>query len=170
MEKLVEKGLTKSYYNIQCLSNLLSFCKIKPVVNEIEYHLFYIQKSLKEFCDKLDIAVISHYPIPLGNAAKILIQNNPDNKEFDMFENQMIKDLAKKYNKTLGQIILNWHYCVGVIPIPWTSKMDKMNEYLKALDFKMKDEDIQELSKHFKQISLKKFCGFRRFFGINILT
>ena len=74
MEKLVEKGLTKSLgvsnYNIQCLSNLLSFCKIKPVVNEIEYHLFYIQKSLKEFCDKLDIAVISHYPMSHGNGAK----------------------------------------------------------------------------------------------------
>ena len=174
MEKLVEKGLTKSLgvcnYNIQCLSNLLSFCKIKPVVNEIEYHLFYIQKSLKEFCDKLDIAVISHYPMSHGNGAKQFIQKNPDNKEFDIFENQMIKDLAKKYNKTLGQIILNWHYCVGVIPIPGTSQKDRMEENLKALDFRMDDEDIQELSKHFKQMSLKKFCGCRRFFGINLLA
>ena len=42
MESLVEKGLAKSLgvsnYNIQCLSNLLSFCKIKPVMNEVEYH------------------------------------------------------------------------------------------------------------------------------------
>ena len=179
MEKLVEKdkqgkskvkSLGVSNYNIQCLSNLLSFCKIKPVVNEIEYHLFYIQKSLKEFCDKVDIAVISHYPIPLGNAARIFIHINPDNKEFDIFENQMIKDLAKKYNKTLGQIILNWHYCVGVIPIPGTSKINRMEENLKALDFKMKDKDIQELSNHFKQMSLKKFCGCRRFFGVNVLA
>ena len=171
MEKLVEKGLTKSLgvcnYNIQCLSNLLSFCKIKPVVNEIEYHLFYIQKSLKEFCDKVNIAVISYYPMSHGNGAKQFIKKNPDNKEFDIFENQLIKDLAKKYNKTLGQIILNWHYCVGVIPIPDTSKLDEMEENLKALDFKMKDEDIQELSKHFP---LKKFYGCRRFFGINLLA
>ena len=173
MEQLLEKGKVKSLgvsnYNIQCLSNLLSFCKIKPVVNEIEYHLFYIQKTLKEFCDKVDIAVISYYPMPRGNGAKIYIRVHPGT-EFNIFENQLIKDLAKKYNKTSGQIILNWHYCVGVIPIPGTSKIDRMSENLKALDFKMKDEDIQKLSKHFKQMSLKKFCGCRRFFGFNVLA
>ena len=68
MEKLVELELTKSLgvsnYNIQCLSNLLSFCKIRPIMNEIEYHLFYIQKNLKEFCDKENIAIIAYYPMP----------------------------------------------------------------------------------------------------------
>ena len=42
MENLVEKGYTKyigvSNYNVQSLLNLLSFCKIKPLVNEIEFH------------------------------------------------------------------------------------------------------------------------------------
>ena len=174
MEQLLEKGKVKSLgvsnYNIQCLSNLLSFCKIKPVVNEIEYHLFYIQKSLKEFCDKVNIAVISYYPMSHGNGAKQFIKKNPDNKEFDIFEQKLIKDLADKYKKTPGQIILNWHYLTGVIPIPGTSKIDRMSENLKALDFKMKDEDIQKLSKHFKQMSLKKFCGCRRFFGFNVLA
>ena len=45
MEGLVEKGLAKSIgvsnYNFQCLSNLLSFCKIKPVVNEVEFNPYY---------------------------------------------------------------------------------------------------------------------------------
>ena len=160
MEKLVEKGLTKylgvSNYNIQCLSNLLSFCKTRPIVNEIEYHLFYVQKTLKEFCDKVNITVISYYPIPMGNGAKTYIRVHPGT-EFNILDNQLIKDLAKKYDKTLGQIILNWHYCVGVISIPGTSKIDRMKENLEALDFKMKDEDIQKLSKNFKQMSLKNF-------------
>ena len=172
MEELVKIGKAKSLgvsnFNIQCLSNLLSICTIKPVVNEVEYHLFYIQKTLKEFCDKVDIAIISYYPIPRGNGARIFIKKG--HPEFDIFEYQIIKDLAKEYKKTPGQIILNWHYCVGVIPIPGTSKTDRMSENLKALDFKMKDEDIQKLSKYFKQMSLKKFCGCQRFFGINVLA
>ena len=172
MEKLVEKGLTKSLgvcnYNIQCLSNLLSFCKIKPVVNEIEYHLFYIQKSLKDFCEKVNIAVIAYYPIPRGNGAKFYIKDHP---EFDILKDEMINDLAKKYNKTPGQIILNWHYCIGTIPIPSTSEENRMDENLKSLDFKMKDEDIEKLSKHFMQQQLlKKFIGCKRFFGVNILA
>ena len=47
MEKLVEKSLAKSIgvsnYNVQCLCNLLSFCKIKPAVNEVEFHPYFSQ-------------------------------------------------------------------------------------------------------------------------------
>ena len=171
MEKLVELGLAKSLgvsnYNIQCLSNLLSFCTIKPVMNEIEYHLFYIQKDLKEFCEKENIAVIAYYPLPRGNGARMAIINNP---EFDILNNDLIKKLVKKYKKTAGQIILNWHYCQGTIPIPSTSKTWRMKENLESLDFKLDDEDVKKLSKHFKQISLKRFCGCRRFFGVNVLA
>ena len=171
MEHLVDIGLAKSLgvsnYNVQCLCNLLSFCKIKPVVNEVEYHLFYIQKKLKEFCEKQNIAVIAYYPMPHGNGARMFIKNNP---EFDIFKDELIKKLSKKYKKTPGQIILNWHYCQGTIPIPSTSKLDRMKENLQAIDSILEEEDIQKLSSHFKQISLKKFCGCRRFFGINVLA
>ena len=53
MESLVEKGYTKyigvSNYTVQSLLNLLSFCKIKPLVNEIEFHPYLNQKKLSYF-------------------------------------------------------------------------------------------------------------------------
>ena len=105
MEKLVELGLTKSLgvsnYNIQCLCNLLSFCKIKPVVNEIEYHLLYIQNDLKEFCKKQDIYTIANYPIPHGNSARELIIQNND--EYDVLVDSLILELAKNIKKHLGK-------------------------------------------------------------------
>ena len=171
MEKLVENNLARSLgvsnYNVQCLSNLLSFCDIKPVLNEVEYHLFYIQNHLKDFCDKENIAVIAYYPMPLGNGARKAIMANP---ELDVLKDQLIIKLSEKYNKTKGQIILNWHYCQGTIPIPRTSRTDRMKENLESLNFKLDDEDVEKLSKHFKQISLKKFCGCERFFGVNVLA
>ena len=170
MEHLVDIGLAKSLgvsnYNVQCLCNLLSFCRIKPIVNEVEYHLYFIQKKLKEFCEKQNIAVIAYYPMPHGNGARMFIKNNP---EFDIFKNELIIELSKKYKKTPGQIILNWHLCQGTIPIPSTSKLDRMEENLKALEFKLEEKDIQKLSSHFKQMSLKLSSG-RRFFGINVLA
>ena len=49
MESLVEKGYTKyigvSNYNVQSLLNLLSFCKIKPLVNDVEFHPYLNQKK-----------------------------------------------------------------------------------------------------------------------------
>ena len=143
MEELVKKGLARalgvSNYNIQCLSNLLSICEIKPVMNEVEYHLFYIQNHLKDFCEKENIAVIAYYPMPRGNGAKQAIMENP---EFDIFKDKLIIELSEKYNKTKGQIILNWHYCQGTIPIPSTSQTNRMKENLESLNFKMDDKDV----------------------------
>ena len=171
MEKLVDDGKARalgvSNYNVQCLSNLLSFCRIKPVMNEVEYHLFYIQNHLKDFCEKENIAVIAYYPMPLGNGARKAIMMNP---ELNVLKDELITFLSEKYKKTKGQIILNWHYCQGTIPIPRTSRIDRMKENLESLNFKMDDEDVEKLSKHFKQISLKKFCGCKRFFGVNVLA
>ena len=54
MENLVTKGYTKyigvSNFNVQSLLNLLSFCVIPPLVNEIEFHPYLYQKKLAEFC------------------------------------------------------------------------------------------------------------------------
>jgi len=55
-----------SNYNVQNLLNLLSICKIKPVVNEVEFHPYFYQKELKDFCDKEGIKIISYNPLVKG--------------------------------------------------------------------------------------------------------
>ena len=164
MEKLVDKGLAKSIgvsnYNVQALCNLLSFCKIKPVANEIEFHPYFCQKKLKEFCDKENIAIISYYPLAHGNGAKEYIRTH--NGEMDIFKEPLVIELAKKYSKIYnmkineGMIILNWHIQLGNIPIPSTSSFSRMRGNLKALEFKLEKEDINKLCS-FEKKYMKKF-------------
>ena len=169
MEKLVEKGLAKSIglsnYDIQTISNLLSFCTIKPVILEVEFNLFFIQNNIKDFCKKANIALISYYPMPFGNSVMKCLDIHP---EFMVFDHHLIQLFSKKYNATPGQIILNWHLKNGVIPIPGTSKIDRMKENLKALEINMADEDVEKLSQYFREIAINRFCGCKRFFGINL--
>ena len=170
MEKLVEKGLTKSIgvsnYNIQGLNNLLSFCTIKPVVNEVEYHLFYHSQALKEFCDKENIAVIAYCPLGHGIVGRMYIAEHYG--EFDNFGEKIIKDLAKKYNKNEGQIILNWEYHQGIITIPATDKTYRFKSNSEALTLKMDDEDYEMITKYYAPLR-KKFCVGNKYFGVNIL-
>ena len=74
MEALVDKGLTRaigiSNYNVQSILNLLSFCRIRPVANEVEFHPYYYQENLKKFCNLENIAIIAHYPLAHGNCAR----------------------------------------------------------------------------------------------------
>ena len=169
MEELVDKGLTKSIgcsnYNVQSLLNLLSFCRIKPVVNQVEYHPYYYQKDLKDFCDKEDIALMAYYPLAKGNGAKTYIKEHDG--EMDIFKEKHVKAFAKKYDKTPGQILLNWHLHQGIIAIPSTSKCDRMKENLESQYFEMSEEDVQKLYRYGKKM---KFCGCVRFFGYNIMA
>ena len=169
MESLVEEGLTRgigcSNYNVQSLLNLLSFCRIRPLVNEVELHPYYYQENLKKFCDKENIALIAYYPLAHGNGARVFISEH--NGQMNSFEEKNVVSLAEKYNKTPGQIILNWEVAQGIITIPGTSRLDRSIENLGALDFKMSDEDIKMMNACGKKM---KFCDCKRFFGMNIMA
>ena len=59
---------------------------------------------------------------------------------------------------------------MGTIPIQSTSKDYRMDEYLKSFDFGFEKEDIKKLYTHFKKMPFKKFCGCKRYFGVNVLA
>ena len=172
MEKLVEQGLTKSIgvsnYNVQNLLIILSICKIKPVVNEVEFHPYLYQKDLKEFCDKEGIKIVSYYPLIKGVNFKTRYGTKMIEKGMDLLNEEVVKNLAKKYGKTVGQILLNWHIHLGVIPIPGTSNTERMKENLGAADFKMDEKDIEALcSFNEKQ---HRFCDGFGIYGIDIFA
>jgi diketogulonate reductase-like aldo/keto reductase len=172
MEKLVDLGLTKSIgvsnYNVQGLLIVLSECRIKPAFNEVEFHPYLYQKDLKEFCDKENIVILSYNPMVKGQycqrSEKVIKEKN-----LDLFNENILQELAKKYDKTLGQIILNWHIHVGVVPIPGTFSPNRMKENLGATEFDMEEEDIQKINNSFKDKQYR-FCDSYPVYGIDIFA
>ena len=145
MEKFVEKGLTKyigvSNYNVQSLLNLLSFCKIKPLVNEIEFHPYLYQKKLVEFCRRENIMLFGYNPLVKGCYSA----ESADKSHRNLLGEKVIIELSKKYNKTVGQIVLNWSVAREVIPIPMTSNPHRMVENLGSTDFVIEKEDLEKI-------------------------
>jgi diketogulonate reductase-like aldo/keto reductase len=90
-------------------------------------------------------------------------------KNLDLFNENILKELAKKYDKTLGQIILNWHIHVGVVPIPGTFSPNRMKENLGATEFDMEEEDIQKINNSFKDKQYR-FCDSYPVYGIDIFA
>ena len=171
MEKLVEDNLAKSIgvsnYNVQNLLIVLSICKIKPVVNEVEFHPYLYQKDLKEFCDLENIKIIAYYPLIKGVNYQSRFPKIMNEKKLDLLNEEIIKNLAEKYGKTVGQIILNWHVNLGVIPIPGSANTERMKENLAAIDFKMDDKDYELISSLDKQF---RFCDGIGIYGIDIFA
>lgn len=135
LEKLYKDGRVKAIgvcnFNIDHLERILDECEVKPTVNQVEYHPYLQQKELKAFCEKHDIQLEAYSPLMNGTY---------------VLENEVIKELAEKYDRTPGQIILRWHVQTEVVVIPKTSTPKRMDENLNVFDFELSEEDMKKIA------------------------
>lgn len=147
MEDLVKKGLTKSIgvsnYNIQSLMNLLSFCEIKPVLNEVEFHPYFHQKELLNFCKNNEIQLLAYNSLCKGLYTK---GAHHTEVKLNLLEENIIIELSKKYNKSTGQIALNWAITQNVAVIPSSQKSSRVKENIESVNFRLSKEDFDKIS------------------------
>ena len=163
METLVELNLTKSIgvcnYNVENLLNILSICKIKPVVNGVEFHPYLYQKDLKEFCDIHKIVLFAYNPLAKGEYLK---------EDITIFNEDILNNLKDKYSeRSKAQLLLNWHMCLGLVPIPEAS-LEEIKEYLYAEKFQLNKNDISLLCSFENNHKHYRFNDGSKIFGINI--
>ena len=174
VEKLVEDGLTKnigvSNYNVQNLLIVLSIAKIKLFVNEVEFHPYLYQKDLLEFCKLENIKILAYNPLVKGSYCKERHGKEMEERNLDLFNEAAIQYLAERYQKTPGQIILNWEIHRGVIPIPGTSNPQRMNENLESAEFDMEESEYDNLDHFAEQGKELRFCDSNKIYGIDIFA
>jgi diketogulonate reductase-like aldo/keto reductase len=97
--------------------------------NQIEYHPFFNQNDVLEFCKKQNIAVTGYSPIAQGA----------------VFRNETIKKIASDHNKTPAQVSLKWLIQKDIIVIPKGSSKDHISENLNIFDFKLTDDEMVKI-------------------------
>ena len=159
------KSIGVSNYNVENLFNILSICKIKPCVNEVEFHPYLYQKGLKDFCDKENIKLFSYNPLVKGSYFE---KDDIYNKRYNLFKESIVVNLSNKYpNVTKAQIILNWHMSLGVIPITGTLNPERMKENLKAQNFRINKNTYELIGNEENQ---HRFYNGSHIFGVNIFA
>lgn len=130
MEELYEegkiKGLGLSNFLPHHIDNILQYSKIKPVVNQLEIHPGYTQETAVKYCMENDIYVQAWSP--LGRSS--------------MLENNILKEIADKYNKSVAQICINYLIKKKIIPIIKASSMERMLQNQNVFDFELEKEDF----------------------------
>lgn len=108
-----------------------NFTRIRPMVNQVECHIFNQQKALKDWAKKYDIALEAWAPFGEGRGGT--------------FENLVVGEIGKKYGKTAAQVMLRWNIQNGVIVIPKSTHIERMKENLAVFDFSLSSEDMEKI-------------------------
>jgi diketogulonate reductase-like aldo/keto reductase len=137
-EKLYKEGKVKaigvSNYNIHHLQFLLDNAEIKPMVNQVETHIALQNHFLHEFCMKNSIQLEAYAPLMSW-------------KITEMLEDETMKQIAKKHNKSIPQIAIRWLIERSIVVIPKSVTPKRIEANYQVFDFSLDDEDMSQIRK-----------------------
>ena len=110
------------------LENLLSDCRVRPMVNQILLHISNTDKDLADYCKEQNIQVEAYSPIAHGEALK----------------NPAIAAMAQKYGVTAAQLCIRYVIQLGTVALPKTAGPAHMKDNA-AVDFVISDADMDAL-------------------------
>lgn len=135
-EKLYADGKVRAIGVCNCLKEHLNVlfgeCRVKPMVNQIEYHFGFSdpdQTEAADFSRRNGIVVEAWAPLCRGRA----------------FGNPVLKAVAEKHGKTEAQILVRWCLQHDALPLPKSVSPARIRENADIFDFVISDEDMAAL-------------------------
>ncbi len=113
--------------------DLAHFAQIKPAINQVETHVFQQQKELRKYLDKYGTQIMAWGPFAEG-------KNN-------MFNNETLVEIGKRYNKTSAQVALRFLTQEGVVVIPKSVRKERMEQNFNIFDFELTEEELAQIRK-----------------------
>jgi len=101
--------------------------EVKPMVDQIEFHPGLLQEETVKYCRENNILVEAWSPLGTGR----------------MLENDVLKDVAGKYKKTVAQICIRWCLQHDVLPLPKSVTPSRIVENFHVFDFEIGLEDMK---------------------------
>ena len=111
--------------------------EVKPMVNQIEFHPGLLQEDTYRFCKENDIVIEAWSPLGTGR----------------MLDNETLKEIAAKYDKSVAQLCIRWCLQHDVLPLPKSVTRNRIEENIKVFDFEIAADDMKRID------SLDNFGG-----------
>lgn len=136
-ERLYKEGLIRAIgvtsFSNERLQDLFLHNEVKPAVNQIETNPFFQQQAAGKFLQCEGIQHEAWAPFAEG-------QN-------DIWNNPVLKGIADRHGRTVGQIVLRWLNQRNVVVIPKTVRKERMAENLAIFDFTLTDGEMQSIAR-----------------------
>ena len=135
-EKLYEEGRIRAIgvtsFSNERLQDLFLHNEVKPAVNQLETHPFFQQGVANKFLQCEGIQHEAWAPFAEG-------QN-------DIWNNPVLRTIAEKHGRTVGQVVLRWLNQRNVVVIPKTVHKERMIENFSVCDFMLTEKEMEAIS------------------------
>lgn len=151
MEQVAAAGKAKSIgvsnFLKPDLDAILKTCKVRPAINQIEFHPYLQHGDLLAYHKNQDIKVSAYGPLtPVARAKGGPLDG-------------LLESLAKKYAVNPGEILLRWCVDQGVVPISTSSKEQRLSDMLRIFTFELNPKEVEEISETGKTHHFRAFWG-----------
>lgn len=137
--------------------DIASNMEIVPAVNQVETHVFDQQTEAQGIMKEFGTHIMSWGPLAEG-------RNN-------FFTNETLAAIGAKYGKSVAQVALRWLLQRGIIIIPKSTHIERMQQNIDIFDFSLTDEDMDAIAKldtgkslffdHHSAEATRMFMGWR---------
>jgi 2,5-diketo-D-gluconate reductase A len=161
MGELYEDGKIKAIgvanFTSARLVDLILNNKIKPMVNQIETHPFNQQDEAHKIMLEYKVQHEGWAPFAEGK------QN--------LFTNETLLKIAKRHNKSVGQVVLRWNIQRGIVAIPKSARKERILENFNIFDFELTEGEMEKIKtldetkqlfvNHEDPELVKRFCNHK---------
>jgi methylglyoxal/glyoxal reductase len=130
-KELKARAIGVSNFSVEHLQELMKESDEIPAVNQIEFHPFNYreQKNILDFCRLHAIVVEAYSPLAQGHG----------------LDNPTIAGIAGRLKRSAAQVMLRWAIQHGTVPIPRSSKQERIKSNLQVFDFELTSDDMAAL-------------------------
>jgi len=136
------RAIGLSNFNSAQIDQVLANTHVKPVIDQIETHLFWQQAKMHPYLRQHDM--IHESWAPLG-----------ENFGREMMTLPAVTDLAAKYHVSAAQILLRWLTQQGIVTIPKSTNIEHVAAIFAATDFNLTTTEIDSLRRFDRHHSIK---------------
>jgi 2,5-diketo-D-gluconate reductase A len=104
---------------------------VTPAVNQVEFNPYFQQRELRQVLAKAHTTLEAWAPLGEGNQ--------------DLFAEPLLNDLAKKYGKDVGQIILRFEHQEGIIVFPKSVHEARIKSNQEIFDFELTSDEMDAI-------------------------
>ena len=117
-------------FNTTLLDQAIRLCPEPLVALQAEYHPYLDQGKLIAATRQRGMAFVAYCPLGRGR----------------MFSEPVLAEIAKARGRSIAQVALRWSMQQGIIPIPRSSKPERIADNLKVTDFTLSDDEMRRIA------------------------